>query len=101
MNLGGLEHRIDRRRDLDEIAIAAELVEEGAQVGKHHRTTPVSCTVRPPIIVITLRIASSLVLRYGEHVSGQHGQVGEHADRQRAFVPSQRIPQTPSRECMP
>ena len=35
MNLRRLEHRIDRRRDLDQVAIAPELIDERSQIRKH------------------------------------------------------------------
>ena len=34
MDLGGFEIRIDRRADLDELAIAAELIEERSQIAE-------------------------------------------------------------------
>ena len=37
MNLGGLEVRVDRRRDLDEIVVAAQPIEKRAKIGKHER----------------------------------------------------------------
>ena len=61
MNLGGFEIRIDRRADLDELPIATELIEERSQIAENQRTAPVSCTMRPPNIVITLRIPSHLL----------------------------------------
>ena len=35
MDFRGLEVRVDRRRDLDEIVVAAQAIEKGAEIGKH------------------------------------------------------------------
>ena len=52
MNFRGLEIRVDRRRDLDEIVVAAQPIEKRAEIGKHdsaRRRRP--CGALPRLVV--------------------------------------------------
>ncbi len=54
MDLRGFEMGIDRRRDLDEVVVAAQAIEKGAEIGEHARATafascgPVHCSSKLP-----------------------------------------------------
>ena len=88
MNLGGFEIRIDRRGDLDEIAVAAQLIEERSQVGEHRLPAQDAWIVHDGAADNREHAgyAGQPSVRHGEDVFGEHGQVGKRARAEPAFV---------------
>ena len=85
MDLGGLEIRIDRRADLDELPIAPQLIDERSQIPK--TSTHRSRLVHDPPAEHRHHAANRFHLldRHREHIGGQHREIGEHADRELAL----------------